>query len=298
MLPQKRWHILNSDENIPVIDVLLTNRNLTADHLQDFRLSEKLYDPFLLKDMDIAVERIISAMKRKERIVIFGDYDVDGIVATVMMKKLFDKIEYPVNYLFPNRHRDGYGLKEQGIRQALQVGANLIITVDNGISSHDAIEAASRSEIEVIITDHHLQEGKLPDALAIINPNRKDCSYPFKGICGAGVVYKFFQAIGPRVFDEETYREFMLANLDLVAMAIIADVAPIRDENYALLKFGLKSLTKTMRPGITELKRVSGLLGKNITPTAVGYYLGPRLNAAGRLKEADIAARLLLTTNR
>jgi len=248
--------------------------------------------------MDIAVERIISAIKQKEKIVVFGDYDVDGIVSTVMMKKLFEKINYPVNHLFPNRHRDGYGLKPRGIQQARQIGANLIITVDNGISSHDAIDAATKNNIDVIITDHHLQEGSLPAALAVINPNRKDCDYPFKGICGAGVVYKLFQAIGPRIFDENGYREFMLANLDLVAMAIIADVAPVRDENYALLKFGLKSLTRTMRPGITELKRVSGLLGKNITPTAIGYYLGPRLNAAGRLKEADIAARLLLTENR
>jgi single-stranded-DNA-specific exonuclease len=298
MLPLKRWNVLNSNENFSVINVLLENRNLTLDHLQDFRLSEKLYDPFLLKDMDIAVERILTAIERKEKIVVFGDYDVDGIVSTVMMKKLFDKINYPVDYLFPNRHRDGYGLKLRGIEQAKKIGADLIITVDNGISSHEAIELASQNKIDVIITDHHLQEGDLPAALAIVNPNRKDCNYPFKGICGAGVVYKIFQALGPRIFDENTYREFMLANLDLVAMAIIADVAPIRDENYALLKFGLISLTRTTRPGITELKRVSGLLGKNITPTAIGFYLGPRLNAAGRLKEADIAAKLLLTRSR
>jgi single-stranded-DNA-specific exonuclease len=298
MLPQKRWKILNQDPDLSLLDILLQNRNLTQEHLQDFRLSEKLHDPYLLKDMDIAVNRIMKAIKEKKQIVIFGDYDVDGIVSTVILKKFFEKVGIDANYIFPSRHRDGYGLKPQGVGQAIELGADLLITVDNGISSHDAIEEATKHNIDVIITDHHIQETKLPAAIAVINPNRKDCTYPFKGICGAGVVYKLIQALSPNFFDQDAYREFMLANLDLLAMAIIADVAPIRDENYALLKFGLKSLTRTMRPGITELKRVSGLLGKPITPTAVGYYLGPRLNAAGRLKDASLAADLLLTNSR
>ena len=175
---------------------------------------------------------------------------------------------------------------------------DLLITVDNGISSHEAIEVANRNGLDVIVTDHHLPEGALPDSYTIVNPNRPDCAYPFKGICGAGVVYKIMHAVISRLYSEDEFKNFMLSQLDLVALATIADIAPIRDENYAIVKFGLKSLTQTMRPGIVELKRVSGLLGKEITPTAVGYYLGPRINAAGRLEDATIAARLLLSKSR
>ena len=150
----------------------------------------------------------------------------------------------------------------------------------------------------MVIFDHHIQEGELPAAVAVVDPNRKDSSYPFKGLCGAGVVYKLFHAIGPALFNEESFKHFMLMHLDLVALATIADVVPLKDENYSLVKFGLKSLNQTLRPGIVELKRVSGLLGKEITTTAVGYYMAPRLNVAGRLREADIALKLLISETR
>lgn len=294
-LPLKNWKILNNDPNMSIIDILLSNRNLPPDHMEEFKLSDHLNDPILLKDMNKAVERILKAIDKKESITIFGDYDADGVISTTLMVKFFEKIGLPVNYILPNRLHDGYGLKQNGVEKSIQLNTSLLITVDNGITSNEAVEFANNADIDVIIFDHHVQEGELPKAHAIVNPNQKDCPYPFKGLCGAGVVYKFFHAIGPELFSEEDFKNFMLTQLDLVALATIADVVPLRDENYAIVKFGLKSLSKTLRPGIVELKRVGGLIGKDITTTAVGFYLAPRLNVAGRLEIADIAVNLLLS---
>ena len=298
MLPLKKWKILNTDINKPVVDMILHNRNLSLDHLRRFRLSERLHDPFLLKDLDKAIQRIKNAINHKEKILIFGDYDTDGISSTVLMVKFFEKIKYSVDYYIPSRQKDGYGLKPAGVDHARAQNTDLLITVDNGISSGEAVLLANSHGIDVIITDHHLQEGVLPEAYAIVNPNRDGCEYPFKGLCGAGVAYKLIQALAIDYLSEEEYKNFMLAQLDLVALATVADIVPLQDENYALVKYGLQSLKKTGRPGIIELKRVSGLLGKDITTTAIAFYLSPRLNAAGRLGDAELAVRLLLSSSR
>lgn len=295
LLPLKNWKIINTDVNKTIIDILLDNRRLPKDHLDDFRLSDKLHDPYLLLDMDKAVERISQAIEKREKITIFGDYDVDGVVSTTLMVKLFQKLNCPVEYVLPSRQTDGYGLQVESIKRVEEFETQLLITVDNGITAVDAVKTANAHGIDVVILDHHGQEGDLPEAVAVVNPNRKDCAYPFKGLCGAGVVYKLFHALGEKLFNENDFKNFMLMQLDLVALATIADVVPLRDENYALVKFGLKSLTQTMRPGIVELKRISGLISKEITPTAVGFYLAPRINVAGRLKNADIALKLLLS---
>jgi single-stranded-DNA-specific exonuclease len=297
-LPLTDWEILNTDTSIPIIDVLLKNRGLTKVQLEDFKLSERLHDPFLLTDMKEAVERIKKAIEKKETITVFGDYDVDGVVSTTLMIKFFNKVNISANFVLPSRQDDGYGLKISGVEKAKELKTDLLITVDNGITSVEAVEFANELGIDVIIFDHHIQEGDLPNAYAVVNPNRKDSSYPFSGLCGAGVVYKFFHAIAPAVFSEDEFRHFMLMHLDLVALATIADVVPLRDENYFLVKVGLKSLNQTLRPGIVELKRVAGLIGKEITPISVGFYLAPRLNVAGRLRDAEIAARLLLSETR
>lgn len=294
MFPIKQWHILNESLREPIIEILLKNRNLTEDHLNPFKLSDRLHNPDLLRDMPEAVSRIMKAIERKEHIGIFGDYDVDGVVSTTLMVKLFQKINLPVTYYLPNRIQEGYGLKAVHIEQAVRDKIDLLITVDNGISSVEEIAEAKRRGLEVIVTDHHIQKNELPPAYAVINPNRLDSAYPFKGLCGAGVVYKLFQALLPHLFGEEEYKNFMLTQLDLLALATIADVVPLVDENYALVKFGLKSLTQSKRPGLVELKRSAGVLGKEITTTTVGYYMAPRLNVAGRLEDADIAIRLLL----
>jgi single-stranded-DNA-specific exonuclease len=297
MLPLKKWNIVNTDTQKSVIDAILENRNLSSDHLKPFKLSEKLHDPYLLEDMDKAVNCITEAVREQKKIAIFGDYDTDGVASTAMLGKFFEKIGYPIEYMLPSRQKDGYGLKPDGVREAIERGVQLLITVDNGISSHDAVDLANEKGLEVLITDHHLQENELPNAVGVVNPNRKNSSYPFNGLCGAGVVYKLLQALAQKTFEEDEYKNFMLAQLDLVALATIADIVPLKDENYALVKFGLKSLRDTGRPGIVELKRVSGLLGKEITTTSIGYYLAPRLNAAGRLGDAYLALNLLISKN-
>jgi single-stranded-DNA-specific exonuclease len=298
MFPLKHWDILNNSVQESVINVILKNRNLSEAHLLPFKLSDKLHDPFLLCDMQKAVTRIAKAIERNEKIAIFGDYDVDGIVSTTLMVKLFQKLNLPVTYYLPNRIQEGYGLKESHIEQAIADKIDLLITVDNGISSFDEISEARNRGMDVIVTDHHIQKNELPPALAVINPNRSDSEYPFKGLCGAGVVYKLFQALLPNLLNEQEYKNFMLTQLDLVAMATIADVVPLIDENYALVKFGLKSLTQSKRPGLVELKRIVGVLGKDISTVSVGYYLAPRLNVAGRLEDADISIKLLLAESR
>ncbi len=294
-LPLKKWNILNEDHTQPLVQVLIKNRGLAENHLEKFRLSERLHDPHLLKDMDVAVERILRAVNAGEKIAVFGDYDVDGVTSTAMMIKFFEKIQYPVSFYLPHREKDGYGLRPPSVQQALDDKTDLLITVDNGITSNDAVDLANENGMDVIITDHHVKEGELPGALAVVNPNRKDSKYPFRGICGAGVVYKLFHALGQKLFAEDDWKSFMITQLDLLTIATIADVVPLIDENYAIVKFGLQSLTRTKRPGLVELKRISGVLGKSISPMMVGYYLGPRLNAAGRLESAELALRLLLS---
>jgi single-stranded-DNA-specific exonuclease len=295
MLPLKRWKVLNTDPNKSLIEVLLQNRNLTLDHLNKFKLSDKLHDPFLLEDMEKAVNRILDAINKNEKIGVYGDYDVDGVVSTVLMVKLFQKLNYDVKYFLPDREKDGYGLKKAGIDEAIKNKIKLLITVDNGISSNEAVSYANENGIDVIVTDHHLQEGELPDAYAVVNPNRKGSVYPFKGLCGAGVVYKLIHALSQNRLDSDNFKNFMLLNLDLVCMATIADMVPLIDENYAISKYGLKAIEETMRPGLVELKRISGVLGKNITPITIGFYLAPRINAAGRIKHASLAVDLLLS---
>ncbi len=295
MLPRKKWNILNRNTSRSIIDVILDNRNLTAHHIEPFKLSDRLHSPYLLPDMQKGVDRILKALERDENIVIFGDYDVDGITSTALMVHFFRRIEHPVKFFVPNREKDGYGLRIDGVDQVAAMGADLIITVDNGITSCEAIEYAKEKGIDVVVTDHHLQEGELPLADAVINPNRTDSEYPFKTICGVTVAFKLVYALGEKLLSEDNYKQFLLNQLDLVAIGTIADVMPLRDENFALVKFGLKVLANTRKPGLIQLKRISGVKEKKITPISVGYFLAPRLNAAGRMEEASTSIQLLTT---
>ncbi|HID38665.1 MAG TPA: single-stranded-DNA-specific exonuclease RecJ [Calditrichaeota bacterium] len=295
MLPRKKWKILNHDLSRSIVDVILENRGLPPDHMDPFRLSDRIHDPSLLPDMDIGVERIIRAIKNNEKIFIYGDYDVDGITSTALMIYFFNKINYPVQYQLPHRERDGYGLRISSVDYLASQGADLIITVDNGITSNDAIDYAISKGIDVVVTDHHLQETELPRATAVINPNRSDSKYPFKTICGAAVAFKLIHALGEKLLPIDDYKQFLLNHLDLVAIGTIADVMPLRDENYALVKFGLKVLANTRKPGLIELKKAAGIREKVLTPISVGFFLAPRLNASGRMEEASIAVELLTT---
>ncbi len=295
MLPGKIWEILNQDANRSIIDVILENRNLPASHLDPFKLSDRIYSPYLLPDIKKGIKRIFEAIHQEEKIIVFGDYDVDGITSTALMVYFFRKINYPVEYILPHREKDGYGLRKSSVDQIAKMKANLIITVDNGISSNEAIEYANWLGIDTVVTDHHLQEADLPNAVAVINPNRIDSLYPFKTICGAVVAFKVIYALCEKFMDENTMKQFLLNHLDLVAIGTIADVMPLRDENYALVKFGLKALSNTRKPGLIELKKISGINEKHVTPVSVGFFLSPRLNASGRLERATKSVELLIT---
>ncbi len=294
------WKILNTDTSRSVVDVILENRSLQPDHMDHFKLSERMHNPYLLPDMKKGVDRVLQAMENKEKIAIFGDYDVDGVTSTALMINFFRRIDYPVQYILPHRERDGYGLRKSGIERAENFGASLIITVDNGITSGDAVEYAALKNIDVVITDHHLQEEGLPEAIAVINPNRIDSEYPFKTICGVVVAFKLVQALSEKLVpykfsSDADYKQFLLDQLDLVAMGTIADVMPLQDENYALVKFGLKVLAQSKKPGLIALKKISRVDNRNVSPISVGFFLGPRLNAAGRIAQADISLKLLIS---
>ncbi|MBD3224438.1 MAG: single-stranded-DNA-specific exonuclease RecJ [Caldithrix sp.] len=293
MLPRKRWKIINSDTNLSIVDVILKNRLLPVDHMDSFKLTDRMHSPYLLQDMDKAVKRIIKAIDNNERIAVFGDYDVDGITSTALMVYFFRKVNYPVQYRLPNREKDGYGLRTESVKLLHKEGIDLIITVDNGITSNEAVDYAAQLGVDVVVTDHHLQEAELPNAQAVVNPNRVDSKYPFKNICGAAVAFKLIYALSEQLMDVDEYKHFLLNHLDLVTLGTIADVMPLVDENYAMVKFGLKVLSKTRKPGLMALKKISGVKTATITPITVGYFLAPRLNASGRMEEADHALELL-----
>ena len=259
-----------------------------------------MHDPYLLPDMKKGVTRILQAMNDEEKIVIFGDYDVDGVTSTALMINFFRRIDYPVQYILPHREKDGYGLRNSGIDRAEDLGASLIITVDNGITSGEAVDYAASKNIDVVITDHHLQEDGLPEAVAVINPNCINSDYPFKTICGVVVAFKLVQALSEKLVPSkfssaDDYKQFLLDQLDLVAMGTIADVMPLRDENYAFVKFGLKVLAQTKKPGLIALKKISRVDNRNVSPISVGFFLGPRLNASGRIDQADVSLKLLIS---
>ncbi|MEZ7893340.1 MAG: single-stranded-DNA-specific exonuclease RecJ [Candidatus Wallbacteria bacterium] len=248
-----------------------------------------VYDPFLMKDMQKACERIILALSRGEKVRIFGDYDVDGITSTALLYKVFKKINMDVSYFIPNRIEGGYGLNQTDILNAKNDGVSLIITVDCGISSFDEIEYANSLGIDSIVTDHHEVPPRLPAAFAILNPKQSDCPYPFKMLSGVGVAYKLAAAL--EKYYETTPNEY----LDLVALGTVADIAPLVDENRILTKFGIEMFKTTKNLGIQALIEVLNLKNVEINTTHIGYIIAPRINAAGRIGDPNIAIKIFLT---
>jgi single-stranded-DNA-specific exonuclease len=251
-----------------------------------------LHDPRMLAGMDRAVHRLLRAIDARERILVHGDYDVDGICAAALMTRVLRRLGAVVEPFVPHRMTDGYDLGYAGVRRAVEVGAGIIVTGDCGVVAHEAIQQAVAAGIDVIVTDHHTPGETLPPALAIINPNRADCRYPEKGLAGAGVAFKLCEALVGAVGGE---RESLLWELDLVALATIADLAPLRGENRILAYYGLRVLRQTRNPGLRALLRVANVaVEQPIGSVQVSHLLAPRLNAVGRMGAASRGVQLLL----
>lgn len=247
-----------------------------------------LYSPFLMCDMSVAVTRIKQAISSGEKILVYGDYDVDGTTATVILKKALEVVGASVNYYIPQRLVDGYGMREAAIDKASVEGYKLIISVDCGIRAHAVIEYASNLGIDVIVTDHHIPEGELPAAFAILNPKRPDCQYPDKNLAGCGVAFKLAQAL----LSEFSCSSHLVSLLMIAAIGTIADIVPLIGENRVIAKCGLAELSKTSNMGLRALFDIAGVTGRQITCYDIGYRIAPRINAVGRMGGASSAVEL------
>ena len=255
---------------------------------------DHLHDPFRLAGMRPAVERLERAIANKERIAIHGDYDVDGITSTVILRRALEMLGGEVVHFIPERLRDGYGLQPAAIDRLHAEGVHLIVSVDCGIRATEATLRARDLGVDLIITDHHEPEGTLPPALAVINPKRPDCTYPDKHLAGVGVALKVVQALCTRAGKEK----WLPAFVKIAAIGTLADVVPLVGENRVIAKLGLQSLSRGRHTvGLRALLEASGLSGKTIDSYQVGFILAPRVNAAGRMSTPDIATRLLLATD-
>lgn len=259
-----------------------------------------LFDSSSLPDIDLATERLLAAVERRERVFVCGDYDVDGITSTVLVKKCLEAARLEVGFYVPNRLTEGYGLSEAGVGAASDWDAKLIITVDSGITGHDEIRRAREAGIDVIVTDHHEPQDDLPEAVAVVDPKRKDSVYPYKHLAGVGVAYKVMTSLAREVGDAAPSVVADVAhsveeNLDLVAVGTVADIVPLTSENRVLTAFGLERLRTTANPGLRALMRIAGVEPAEAKASHIGFALGPRLNAAGRLGDAAVGVELLTT---
>ena len=288
----------------PIISQLLANRDILdiegAHRFFKPSLND-LHSPFLMQDMKKGISRLLTAIHNKEKIVIYGDYDADGITSVVILYKFIKEITPHVNYYIPDRITEGYGLKIPVIDKFKSKNVQLIITVDCGISDVEQITYANSIGIDTIVLDHHEISGKLPPAVASINPNREDCHFPFKELAGVGIAYNFLIALRGSLRKEGFWENKTFPNLreylDIVALGTIGDIAPLADENRIFAKIGLELITEGKRPGIKALKEVSGIDGQVIDSFKASFGLIPRINAAGRIASAMDAVALLLTDN-
>jgi single-stranded-DNA-specific exonuclease len=310
---KKEWQILSPDarlvENLcrdikchPAVASILVNRHIfSAAHASNFLNTSlnHLNSPFSIKDMDAAVERIVAAILRKEKILIFGDYDVDGITATTILLKFFRRIGARVSYYIPHRMTEGFGLKKHHISNvALPNAINLIITVDCGSEGHDAVAAATDAGIDMVITDHHMISGIVPRAVAVVNPRRDPDPSGFGDLAGVGVAFYLLICLRKKLRDANFWKFRKEPNLkkylDLVALGTLADMVPLTRENRILTKTGVKLIRSTRRRGLNALIAVCGIDKHAIDADDIAFYLAPRLNASGRMDHASIAVELLI----
>ncbi len=260
---------------------------------------DQLHDPFLLRDMRAAVDRLRAALAAGERILLYGDYDVDGVVSVVILKKAIELAGGTAGFHVPHRLRDGYGMRNEVIEQAAADGVRLVVSVDTGIRAVDAVRRACQLGVDVIVTDHHLPEAELPPAVAVINPTRPDCQYPEKNLCGAGVTFKLVQALlGAIGWPAGRVRRMTESLLKLVAIATVADVVPLTGENRVIVRKGLEGLRSVRSPGLRALLDTAGF-SEGDMPSAgqVAYRIAPRMNAAGRMANAGDVVDLFLTAD-
>lgn len=302
----KKWQYYNENEQEveeiiekfkinKLLATILVNRGITNE--QDVKIfleptRKDFHNPYLLPDMEIAVDRIIKAMNEKEKIMIYGDYDVDGITSISVLKQFLLKRGLEVSEYIPNRLDEGYGLNKEAIQEIYDDGYRLMITVDCGISGINEVEFANSLGIETIITDHHEPSEELPKALAVIDPKIKNSKYPFNQLAGVGVVFKLIQAIGMKLeLDEKEYLKY----LDLVCVGTISDIVPLIDENRVIAKLGLKLVQVTKNKGLQHLLKVAGY--KTIDSNTISFGIAPRVNACGRMGHEKEALEIFLSND-
>ena len=311
-LPITRWRLREENKNgqellirelglSQIISRILISRDIVNPDDARRYLSPSLRDlhnPFLMQDMKKAVHRLILAIHRQEKVVIYGDYDADGITSVVVLLRFLRHMYESVTYYIPDRITEGYGLNLAAVERMHSEGISLIITVDCGISDHEPIAYARKLGMDTIILDHHQLSDTLPEAVAVVNPNRTDCSFPFKHLAAVGIVFNFLIALRGALRQEGFWKNDLYPNLkeylDLVALGTIGDIAPLVDENRIFVKIGLDLMTEDRRIGIRALKLVSGIEHQVIDSSKASFCLIPRINAAGRVASAKEAVELLL----
>ena len=310
----KKWVFANTEDEAidrlkedhglsALLAQLMANRGLGDPDASRFFLDARLdtvHDPFLMRGMDVAVRRIVKAIQDRETVTIYGDYDVDGVTSAALVVHFFRELGAPVDYYLPNRMEEGYGLNDQALDTIKARGGRLVITADTGITALSQVAHANEIGVEVIVTDHHqvAVEG-LPDALAILNPHQPECTYPFKFLSGVGIVFKLAVGIRRGLLDagwDADKLPNLKKHLDLFTLGTIADMAPLVDENHVLTSHGLEALRTSAKPGVIALKSVVGIDGK-VDSSSVGFGMGPRLNAAGRLGQPDRGLHLLVSSD-
>ena len=302
----KKWQIYETDvEKVQLLKskygingllaTILVNRNIVDEDKIKLFLNptrNDFHDPFLITDMKIAVDRIINAIKKQEKVTIYGDYDVDGITSITVLKSFLKDNGLDVDFYIPNRLEEGYGLNKEAVKKIADNGCQLMITVDCGISCIDEIKYAKELGIETIVTDHHEPGVEIPKAIAVIDNKRKDSTYPFRELAGVGVVFKLIQALGIKLgLKEESYLKY----LDIVCLGTISDIVPLVDENRVIAKLGLMLVEQTKNIGLRSIINSSGY--KKIDSTTISFGVAPRINACGRMGKAEEALELFLSPN-
>lgn len=255
-------------------------------------LLKELHDPFSMKDMGLAANRVAEAIHQNQRVLVYGDYDVDGTTSTALMTRFLRAMGVDADYFIPNRFKHGYGLNKAGIDHAIEWGARLIVTIDCGITAIEEAAYAREQGIDLVICDHHTAGEEVPDALAVLDPKRPDCSYPYKELSGCGVAFKLVQAVLSHLGEPPARA---LDYLDLVAISTASDIVPLTGENRILMREGLNRLSQTAHPGLLRLAALARLDLNTVTVDRIVFTIGPRINAAGRMDEAGLAVDLMLT---